>query len=75
MLQIVGTVGLVGYFSYRNGREAVNDVASQLQVEISDRVQFYLKTYLTTPHLVNHINVDAVGSITVMQSVFILRII
>lgn len=27
VLQIFGTVGLVGYLSLRNGRKAVNDVA------------------------------------------------
>ena len=60
VLQIVGTVGLVGYLSWRNGQQAVNDVASQLRREISDRVQLYLKSYVATPHLINRINVDAV---------------
>jgi PAS domain S-box-containing protein len=60
VLQIVGTVGLVGYLSWRNGQQAVNDVASQLRREISDRVQLYLNSYVATPHLINRINVDAV---------------
>ena len=37
VLQIVGAVGLVGYLSWRNGQQAVNDVASKLRREISDR--------------------------------------
>ncbi len=60
VLQIVGAVGLVGYLSFRNGQQAVNDVASQLRGEISDRVKQYLDTYLATPHLINQINIDAV---------------
>ncbi len=60
VLQLVGTVGLVGYLSYRNGQEALKEVASQLRSEICDRVQLYLKNYLATPHLINRINVDAV---------------
>ena len=60
VLQIVGTVGLVGYLSWRNGQQAVNDVASRYRSEISDRVQLYLKSYTATPHLINRINVDAV---------------
>lgn len=61
VLQIVGAVGLVGYLSFRNGRQAVNDVASQLRGEISDRVKSYLNTYLATPHLINRLNVDSVS--------------
>ncbi len=60
VLQIVGTVGLVGYLSFRNGQDAVNEVAAKLRSEISDRVKQYLETYLKTHHLVNRINVDAV---------------
>ena len=47
LLQIIGTVGLVGYFSFINGRKAVNDLATQLQTEISDRIQDNLETYLS----------------------------
>ncbi|WP_293127473.1 hypothetical protein [Microcoleus sp. bin38.metabat.b11b12b14.051] len=39
VLQIFGTVGLVGWLSFRNGQQAVNDVASQLRSEISSRIQ------------------------------------
>jgi PAS domain S-box-containing protein len=60
VVQIVGTVGLVGYISFKNGQEAVNDVASQLRREISDRLVLYLNNYLEKPHLINRINADAV---------------
>ncbi|HEY9612737.1 PAS domain S-box protein [Allocoleopsis sp.] len=60
VLQIVGAVGLVGYLSFRNGQQAVNDVASQLRREISDRTADQIKTYLKTPHLINATNADGI---------------
>ncbi len=60
VVQIVATVGLVGYLSFRSGRQAVNDVASQLRSEVTARVQQYLQQYLETPHLVNQINAEAI---------------
>ena len=38
ILQIFTAVGLTGYFSLQNGQRAVNDVASQLRLEISNRI-------------------------------------
>jgi len=60
VLQIVGTVGLVGYLSYRHGEEAVSDLATQLEAEISDRVFERLTAYLQTPLQVNATNADAI---------------
>lgn len=60
VLQIVGTVGLVGYLSYKSGQKAVNDLANQLINEVGDRVDQYLNTYLSTPQLINRINADAI---------------
>lgn len=57
---IVSSVGLVGYLSFQNGQGAVNNVASQLRSEISNRVEQYLDSYLSQPHLINRINADAV---------------
>lgn len=65
VLQIVGTVGLVGYLSYRSGQKAVNDLGNQLINEVGDRVKHYLNTYLSTPQLINRINVDAIGEGTI----------
>jgi phosphoserine phosphatase RsbU/P len=59
VLQILAAVGLVGYLSFRNGQQAVNDLASQLQQEISSRVQERVQGYLEFPPLVNQINEDA----------------
>ncbi|MBD0300850.1 MAG: HAMP domain-containing protein, partial [Tolypothrix sp. T3-bin4] len=45
VVQTVGAVAVVGYLSYRNGQKAVNDVATQLRNETSDRIKENL-TYL-----------------------------
>jgi PAS domain S-box-containing protein len=60
VVQLLGTVGLVGYLSFRNGQAAVNDVAAQLRREISDRTSERITTYLKTPHLINRTNADAI---------------
>ncbi|MEG4456080.1 adenylate/guanylate cyclase domain-containing protein [Microcoleus sp. N9_A1] len=45
VVQTVGAVAVVGYLSYRNGQKAVNDVATQLRNDTSDRIKENL-TYL-----------------------------
>ncbi len=60
VVQIVGAVGLVGYLSFMNGQKAVNDLASRLRSEISDRIDQHLDTYFATPPQINQINRDAI---------------
>lgn len=60
VLQIVTAVGLVGYLSYKNGQEAVNDLANQLRVETAARVEDRVQRYLNTPHLIHEINARAI---------------
>ncbi len=60
VLQIVAAVGLVGYLSFRNGQQAVTDLANQLMTQVSDRTYRHLDDYLLTPHQINQINVDAI---------------
>ena len=60
VLQIFVAVGLTGYVSLRNGQRAVNEVASQLRREISNRIQEKLSRHVEIPHLINQINADAV---------------
>ena len=52
LLQIFITVGLVGYFSWRNGEQAVNNVTSQLRSEVTTGVTQHLESYLQTPQLI-----------------------
>ena len=60
VLQIVGAVGLVGYLSGKNGQKAVNEVASQLRSEISNRIEQNLRIYLERPFQILQANQDAV---------------
>ncbi|MBP0015881.1 MAG: response regulator [Roseofilum sp. SBFL] len=60
VIQLCTTVGLVGYLSYRNGQKAVNNLATQLQGEITNRIEQHLEHYRETPILINKINEDAI---------------
>lgn len=60
ILQIFAAVGLVGYLSFINGQKAVNDLANQLQREVSSRIDQHLDNYLTLPKQINELNADAV---------------
>jgi two-component system sensor histidine kinase ChiS len=51
-------VGLTGWLSLRNGQRAVNDVTTQLRSEVTARIQQELDNFLSTPYLVNQINID-----------------
>ena len=62
VVQIFGAVGLVGYLSFRNGQQTVDDLILQLQTGTSTRVQQYLTQYMETPRQINEINVDAFNS-------------
>ncbi len=53
LVEIFSAVGVIGYLSFRSGQEAVEDVVSQLQEEVSDRVTDRLDTYLSTPKLIH----------------------
>jgi signal transduction histidine kinase len=59
VLQISAAVGIVGYLSFRNGQNAVNQFASQLRQRAGDRLQQNLKDYLQTPHVLNQTNAIA----------------
>ncbi|HIK10206.1 MAG TPA: HAMP domain-containing protein [Oscillatoriaceae cyanobacterium M33_DOE_052] len=45
-VQILGAVGLTGWLSFRNGQQAVNELATQLSGEVADRIEQHLWTYL-----------------------------
>ncbi len=62
VLQVFAAVGLVGWLSFQNGQKAVNELATQLRSEISDRVHEHLHYYLSIPHHVNQMNVDALAA-------------
>ena len=60
VLQIFAIVGLTGYLSFRNGQRAVNELATKLQKEVSDRIEQHIQHYLHTPHLFHQINAAAI---------------
>ena len=59
LLLITGTVGLVGYLSFRNGQEAVNQLSSQLQREILARIERELSAYFGAPYNINQLSAIA----------------
>ena len=59
VLQIFAAVGVVGYLSFRNGQQAVNQVATQLRQEISDRISERVQAYMTFPHQLNQFKANA----------------
>ncbi|MGB7414702.1 MAG: cache domain-containing protein, partial [Thermosynechococcaceae cyanobacterium] len=60
VLQIFAAVGLTGYFSFRNGQKAIDDLAVQLQKEASAQVEQRLDSYLELPVNLTHMNTDAI---------------
>jgi hypothetical protein len=61
IFQILGAVGLVGYLSFKNGQQAVSDLADRLMDKNSDLVSERLDNYLATPQKINQINLDAIA--------------
>ncbi|VXD12319.1 hybrid sensor histidine kinase/response regulator [Planktothrix paucivesiculata] len=62
ILQLFGTVGLIGWLSFRTSKTSVRDVAYQLRNEISNRIEQRLYQFLEVPHLINQLNLDAIKS-------------
>jgi hypothetical protein len=61
VLQILTAVGLVGYFSFRNGQRAVNDLSSQLRSEVGDRIHLYIDNFVSLPPLINQASEEVVN--------------
>jgi hypothetical protein len=61
LLQIFGAVSLVGYLSYRNGEQAVENLANQLMDKTNRLVTQHLDTYLSIPKQINRNNADAIA--------------
>jgi signal transduction histidine kinase len=60
VLQIIGAVGLVGYLSFRNGQQAVNDLAFKLQSDVGARVDQHLDSYLGLAQQMNQVNLNVI---------------
>ncbi len=59
VLQIIAAVGLVGYLSVRNGQQAVNQLASQVRLEVASGTQQAMTYYFGLPHQITHSNINA----------------
>ncbi len=60
IIQIFAAVSLTGYLSLRNGQKAVNDLASKLRTEASQRIDQHLDSYMEIPHKVVQNNFDLI---------------
>lgn len=60
VIQIFGTVGVVGYLSFKNGQMAVNELAGQLRRSIALHVVNQLQNTINRPHVINSINANAI---------------
>lgn len=62
LIQITAAVGLVGYFSFRNGQQSVQDLAKQLIYNVSVRIENHVLNYLNNPHTVLRLTHDNIKS-------------
>ncbi|MEC4804790.1 MAG: ATP-binding protein [Jaaginema sp. PMC 1079.18] len=60
LVQIFGIVGLVGYLSFRSGREAVEDLAEDVIDSNNGTIAEHLNSYLSIPQDLGQINADAI---------------
>ncbi|UBF26172.1 cache domain-containing protein [Kovacikia minuta CCNUW1] len=58
VIPVVGAIALTGYLSYKNGQQAIEDLAQQLMGEVSQRVQNQLSTYLSNAQVINRLNAN-----------------
>lgn len=62
VMQVFAAVGVTGWLSLRNGQQAVNDVATQLRSETSQRIKHQILTYLDEPHKMNEVVASSIKS-------------
>lgn len=62
VLQLLLSVGLIGFLSLRNKERAVENLANQLMSEVGDSIAERLNNYLLTPHIVNQLNENALNA-------------
>ncbi|TAF07615.1 MAG: response regulator [Nostocales cyanobacterium] len=60
VLLIAIAVGVTGYLSFTSGQEAVANLAVQVIERTDKQVKSRLDQYLSTPHLINQLNLNAV---------------
>lgn len=58
--QLVIIIALTGYLSFYTGKQAVDELATELRREVMQRIYQHLKTHMAMPPLANQINVDLI---------------
>jgi signal transduction histidine kinase len=61
-LQVFTAVGLIGFLSFKNGQQAVNDLAHQLMDKAGQQVDGHLDGYLALPQELAQVSRDAIAS-------------
>ncbi|WP_375491915.1 ATP-binding protein [uncultured Nostoc sp.] len=61
ILQIFAAVGLTGWLSFRNGQQAINEMAGKLRGEVTAHVHEKITAYLEKPRLVNKLSLEAMN--------------
>ena len=56
LLQILGAIGLVGYFSYTSSSRAIESLSDRVLEQLSDRVIEHLTSYTQKPKIATQIN-------------------
>jgi len=59
VLELLVAVGFTAYLAHQQGQDSVTNLANRLLVEVSDRVEEHLETYLETPVQATHETIDA----------------
>ncbi|MCC3509177.1 MAG: response regulator [Microcoleus sp. PH2017_17_BER_D_A] len=59
VVQTFAVVSIVGYLSFKNGQQAIQKLADNLQGEISGRIQEHLAHYLEKPYNIVQLNAGA----------------
>lgn len=68
VLQVFAAVAVTGWLSLRNGQQAVNDVATQLRSETSDRIKQQILSYLDEPRRINEVTAASIQSEQIKQT-------
>ncbi|HLO50045.1 MAG TPA: adenylate/guanylate cyclase domain-containing protein [Kamptonema sp.] len=59
VLQIVAAVGFVGYLSFRNSQQSINELTFQLSNKVTGQIDRHLESYLEKPHLLQGVLASA----------------
>ncbi|MDX2256106.1 MAG: PAS domain S-box protein [Pseudanabaenaceae cyanobacterium bins.39] len=60
LVSTFGIVGLIGWLSFRNGHQAVNQLSGELRNKVTEQVKVRLNSYLDFPYTLNNLNADSI---------------